>query len=71
MQMNLFFNAKRVLNQDPFTDFLRERRGQSSQLGKRPEACYQTTKIEPNIDKWPSRAVQKNFKKMKKKLVTP
>jgi hypothetical protein len=26
---------------------------------------------EPNIDKWPRRAVQKNFKKVKKKLVTP
>jgi hypothetical protein len=48
-----------------------ERRGQSSQLGKRPEACYQITKIEPNIDKWLFRVVQKNFKKMKKKLVTP
>ena len=32
------------------------------------EACYQN---EPHIDKWPCQAVQKFFKKVKKKLVTP
>jgi hypothetical protein len=35
------------------------------------EVCYQISQNEPNIDKWPSQAVQKFFKKMKKKLVTP
>jgi len=32
------------------------------------EACYQN---EPNKDKWPYQSVQKFFKKVKKKLVTP
>jgi len=49
---------------------VREKRIEFS-VRERPEACYQIAKIEPNIDKWPWRAVQKNFKKVKKKLVTP
>jgi hypothetical protein len=37
--MNLFFNEKRALNQDSFTDSSREKREQSFPLGKRPKAC--------------------------------
>jgi hypothetical protein len=32
------------------------------------EACYQN---QPSSDKWPCQPVQKFFKKVKKKLVTP
>jgi hypothetical protein len=35
------------------------------------EACYQITQSEPSTDKWLSLSVQKFFKKVKKKLVTP
>ena len=35
------------------------------------EACYQTGKNEPNIDKCPAEPFKNFFKKVKKKLVTP
>jgi len=49
---------------------VREKRIEFS-VRERPEACYQIAKIELNIDKRPLLAVQKIFKKVKKKLVTP
>ena len=35
------------------------------------EACYETGQNELDIDKWPSRAVQKKFQKSEKKACHP
>src|SRR5438270_9344792 len=67
----VFRREARFEPRPPFTDSTREKPDPNLPLGKRPEACYQITNNEPNIDKWPLLAVQIIFQKSEKKTCHP